>query len=476
MSLGDQYSEFFDWYEVSGQNQIDQALFDKWWKRVYENEEQLGIDFDQSYQEQVNAAADRLNTLHEYKAAQTQKEDETYYAMQTTELNFALAEAKPDLANQNKIADSTPAEADNHVLYNAQIQNEAIAQSEMLNYDLNLTLADAKSEIPNSDLVQTFLDKWQYNTQIILGTDSAIVDSEIWEGEESHFYLAPDELGINRIFNAQDRMIPEDESKHLILQNAIENGFMQAVEEFKELGDILFKDNTEYQKALLRAKTQSFARGMLTLGPLVGAGGSFSLAKSASIVPKVMEDISIQSKNIIQRLNKAEELAQFAKLNEVKQLPVNFDKILEFSGGNMDLAKRLLLSTKEALPGKTIPELVETFKLTETPAVGSLSGYQTRIWYKWQESLIGSKLDYSKPLEEVARDAFNMRNSLRTTAREAMTDTEWSKYLMSQERNKPFEQLVEENMGKGLSGDALWNKIIESSMKSRDYVDKLFDL
>lgn len=200
---------------------------------------------------------------------------------------------------------------------------------------------------------------------------------------------------------------------------------------------------------------------------------SGNTTEETGTLPSIAEKIANES---YKELSKAEELAQFAKLNEVKQLPVNFDKILELSGGNMDLAKRLLLSTKEAIPGKTIPELVETFKLAETPAAGSLSGYQTRIWYKWQESLIGSKLDYSKPLEEVARDAFNMRNSLRTTARESMADTEWANHLMSQERNKTFEELVREGTERGLSGDALWNKIIESSMKSRGWLDSLFGL
>jgi len=54
----------------------------------------------------------------------------------------------------------------------------------------------------------------------------------------------------------------------------------------------------------------------------------------------------------------------------------------------MNLAKKLLLSTEEAIPGKTIPELVEFFKLTETSSARSLSGYQTRIWYKWQDKVV----------------------------------------------------------------------------------------
>lgn len=346
-----------------------------------------------------------------------------------------------------------------------------------------------------------FVKNFYYNVEIISGpTNTAFVDAECSdEDSELGYTLEPNENNVLWRVNSAGIPHPDDLDKFFEQKRVIQLAFNKTVEESTlepeiramtpqesfqwgfsrnaslvpflatdaastELKDVqgLSKTETNYRHYSLR---EIIDTGLLLspLGPEVKLAGVLGLG---------LKEINVLSKGS----SKAEELAQFAKLNEVKQLPVNFDKILEFSGGNMDLAKRLLLSTKEALPGKTIPELVETFKLTETPAVGSLSGYQTRIWYKWQESLIGSRLDYSKPLEEVARDAFNMRNSLRTTAREAMTDTEWSKYLMSQERNKTFEQLVEENMGKGLSGDALWNKIIESSMKSRDYVDKLFDL
>jgi len=174
--------------------------------------------------------------------------------------------------------------------------------------------------------------------------------------------------------------------------------------------------------------------------------------------------------------SEVEKLAQFAKMNGVRELQLSFDEILEFSGRRMDLAKSLLLSTKEVITGKTIPELVEFFKLTETPAARSLSGYQARIWYKWQESFIGSKLNYSKPLEEVARDAVNMRNTLRTNAREAMADNEWSNFLMSREKNKTFEEIVEKYRKQGVLGDDLWRKIIEKSMESRDSVNSLYGL
>lgn len=57
-----------------------------------------------------------------------------------------------------------------------------------------------------------------------------------------------------------------------------------------------------------------------------------------------------------------------------------------------------------------------------------------------------------------------------------MSDTAWAEYLKKAEKNKTFEELVEYYMKKGYFGESLWNKIIESSKKSRDEVNKIFKL
>lgn len=101
---------------------------------------------------------------------------------------------------------------------------------------------------------------------------------------------------------------------------------------------------------------------------------------------------------------------------------------------------------------------------------------ENRIWYKWQESLIESRLDYSKPLKEVAQQAFDMRNSIRTQARNAMNNTAWAQHLFNSQKNVTFEQLIEKYQKKGLSGEKLWMEIIQSSMRSRYTIDTLFQL
>ena len=157
---------------------------------------------------------------------------------------------------------------------------------------------------------------------------------------------------------------------------------------------------------------------------------------------------------------------------------MSYEEIFKFGEGRQDLAESLIKAIPESYgdEGLSIVERVEKYQLPENPSEQSLSTYQTRIWYKWQESLIESRLDYSKPLEEVAKQAFEMRNKIRTQARMSMSDTKWSQYLLEKEPNRTFDGLVERYKKKGIFGDDLWREIIQSSMRSRDEVDNLFGL
>lgn len=73
MGLQDQDGEFISWYEQSDQYQIDQDLFNDWQTRVYNNGEQLGVDFDQIFQDKANMASGRLIAFQNYKNGQLQK-------------------------------------------------------------------------------------------------------------------------------------------------------------------------------------------------------------------------------------------------------------------------------------------------------------------------------------------------------------------------------------------------------------------
>lgn len=90
-------------------------------------------------------------------------------------------------------------------------------------------------------------------------------------------------------------------------------------------------------------------------------------------------------------------------LNDTSLL--NYDNILSFCNNREDLSKRLIKAIPESYADKGLSLLqrVEKYNLPDNPNLQSLSIYQTRIWYKWQESLIEIKLDYSQPLETVAK-------------------------------------------------------------------------
>ncbi len=71
------------------------------------------------------------------------------------------------------------------------------------------------------------------------------------------------------------------------------------------------------------------------------------------------------------------------------------------------------------------------------------------------------------PLEEQAKQAFNLRNSFRTAARELMADRELANSLYKTDPNLTWEQVVNKQIEKGLKGDEIFYAIIESSQRSR---------
>jgi hypothetical protein len=176
---------------------------------------------------------------------------------------------------------------------------------------------------------------------------------------------------------------------------------------------------------------------------------------------------------------KMADLVEYCSKNGIKvpwDMEMVVSKILEMTDGSADLAKRVMMSSKEAINGKTLTELASHLNLPQVPSLGSMSNYNARVWYSWQKSLIKSKLDLAKPLEQQAMQACEMRNTIRRMARDAMQDQKLAKVLDAKELMKTFDQMVAEKTAAGFSGDALWNEIINSSMKGRGLVDELFKI
>lgn len=167
--------------------------------------------------------------------------------------------------------------------------------------------------------------------------------------------------------------------------------------------------------------------------------------------------------------NPLEELVAFAKAENLNLGEADVKRVLEGFDGNVDFSKRVLLSTKEIVEGKTLKEVAEKLKLPADPAEASLTPYQTRVWYSWRKSLIGSLVDRSQGPEQAARNALNMRNEIRTKARLSMKDTDIADFLNEKELNMTWEQAFEKYKGN-------YEDIISASMRGRGGVDTLFKI
>jgi cell wall-associated NlpC family hydrolase len=220
MGLQDQDSEFIDWYEPSEQYQVDQAIFNDWHTRVYNNSEQLGVHFDQSFQDQANAAAARLNAFQNYKNGQLY--NTARVQMMTADLNSSLADAKPPVVW--KMSDMA-------------VGGMPDAASTIF--------SGSKSDHPSaySGLSHGFAEKLQYNFQIALGSaNPAFIDAT----------LNSDDLakGLHLEYNDYGVLIKVDAAGNPTYEESIRTGEQQRVIEeaySKTVAEVQSGDSKEGQ-------------------------------------------------------------------------------------------------------------------------------------------------------------------------------------------------------------------------------------
>ena len=90
-------------------------------------------------------------------------------------------------------------------------------------------------------------------------------------------------------------------------------------------------------------------------------------------------------------------------------------------------------------------ELFDVDKCTDDVIMklnGKLLDREARRWYLEQDRRIPEMIDKSLPLEEQAKQAFELRNKFRTQTRDLMKDQEKRKILDREEPNKTFEELI----------------------------------
>lgn len=123
-----------------------------------------------------------------------------------------------------------------------------------------------------------------------------------------------------------------------------------------------------------------------------------------------------------------------------------------------------------------VEKIKDTIEKTSEGGSGSLSNVEARKWYLEHEAKIPDMIDSSLPLEEQAKQAFNLRNQFRTEARELMADRKTAESLYITDPNKTWEEMLKRQIDKGLTGDDIYKEIIESSQRSRKSVNKSLGL
>ncbi|WP_338802255.1 filamentous hemagglutinin N-terminal domain-containing protein [Pseudomonas sp. RSB 5.4] len=137
-------------------------------------------------------------------------------------------------------------------------------------------------------------------------------------------------------------------------------------------------------------------------------------------------------------------------------------------GGTKDGAA----DTKEGPGAKAIDDSASYAKWWDDLAQPkNLTDREARAWYLSKEAEIPARINSSASLEEQAKQAFDMRNDLRSTARELMSNRTLADSLNKTDPNRTWSEIVDKYSGQGLSGDELWSKIIEKSQSSRTSVN-----
>jgi len=106
------------------------------------------------------------------------------------------------------------------------------------------------------------------------------------------------------------------------------------------------------------------------------------------------------------------------------------------------------------------------------PEAGSLSDVDARKWYLNSEAIIPELIDKTKPLEQQARQAVDLRNQFRTQARDAMSNRSAAEGLFGSNPNMSWGEIVEKYQSRGFTGDALYQEIINAAQRSNPGVNQ----
>ena len=130
------------------------------------------------------------------------------------------------------------------------------------------------------------------------------------------------------------------------------------------------------------------------------------------------------------------------------------------------VARKVSPNVKASAKSNGIPK-----KITVLPD-HYLTNLQARDWYLAREAKIISVVEGKGwSLKKQARVAFEIRNKIRSKARDLMKDRVEAKRLEVEEPNYSWDEIVKKYKDKGFEGDALWVEIKEASTRSRKSVN-----
>ncbi|MEG2323491.1 MAG: hypothetical protein RSB80_03915 [Anaerovoracaceae bacterium] len=156
---------------------------------------------------------------------------------------------------------------------------------------------------------------------------------------------------------------------------------------------------------------------------------------------------------------------QFAKYKAIfgKEIPSTLGTFQEMKYNNSNKWGTLKVAKQEKLNQMTFEEMGQL--------VGKLGNGEARLWYKTHMGAIAEQIKDIHLLEERAREAFELRQCIRSNTRELMADEKGRAALP--DRSTTFEKLLLKKMErKGLSKDEALEDIIRSSVESNAEYDK----
>lgn len=169
--------------------------------------------------------------------------------------------------------------------------------------------------------------------------------------------------------------------------------------------------------------------------------------------------------------NSSKDLEQFRKYKNIKglEIPKSFEKFQELKYYNNKKWNQIKKNKQKKINEMDFSEM--------GGLLGSLGNKETRLWYKAHDKKIPDLIDCTKPLENQARQAAQIRNTFRTQARKLMLNQEERRELDKKHPNLPFEYYVEKYKKPNADGtvptmEEVYKTILHKSTTSNKKYDK----